>query len=117
MIAFENDSKSQSLVDYPKSKRYCAQCGLRFSKRRQPTIDHTFPKSKGGTNHDFNIKLMCKPCNLDKSDNLPSPDELRSILVRAIAYMQRKRSYRDLIAITKMITSIATELLKIKRLR
>lgn len=32
------------------------------------TIDHVFPKSKGGANHIDNYQLLCKICNEDKSD-------------------------------------------------
>ena len=34
------------------------------------TIDHIYPKSKGGKNHIDNYQLLCKVCNEDKSDNV-----------------------------------------------
>ena len=34
------------------------------------TIDHIFPKSKGGKNEIPNYQLMCKVCNEDKSDTV-----------------------------------------------
>jgi CRISPR/Cas system Type II protein with McrA/HNH and RuvC-like nuclease domain len=38
------------------------------------TKDHVFPKSKGGTNHDFNIVLACRQCNSAKDNNYPYYD-------------------------------------------
>ena len=34
------------------------------------TIDHIFPKSKGGENKLENYQLLCKVCNENKSDNV-----------------------------------------------
>jgi 5-methylcytosine-specific restriction endonuclease McrA len=35
------------------------------------TKDHVFPKSKGGSNDDFNLVLACKKCNSEKDDIFP----------------------------------------------
>jgi hypothetical protein len=35
------------------------------------TKDHSLPKSKGGTNDDFNLVLACKPCNNEKDSIFP----------------------------------------------
>jgi len=41
---------------------YCGTEGVRF------TIDHVFPKSKGGISSFENCVTACKPCNNDKGD-------------------------------------------------
>jgi len=35
------------------------------------TKDHVYPKSKGGTNHDFNLVLACRKCNSSKDNIFP----------------------------------------------
>ena len=35
------------------------------------TRDHIYPKSKGGTNHNFNIVLACRDCNGSKDNQYP----------------------------------------------
>lgn len=39
------------------------------------TKDHVVPKSRGGS-AERNVVLACKPCNGEKSDRLPTPEEL-----------------------------------------
>ncbi|MCK9369691.1 HNH endonuclease [Candidatus Dojkabacteria bacterium] len=34
------------------------------------TIDHMFPKSKGGANTKNNLQAMCSACNFEKSDDI-----------------------------------------------
>lgn len=36
------------------------------------TIDHIYPRSKGGPNHVTNYQTMCAPCNRIKSDRIES---------------------------------------------
>jgi 5-methylcytosine-specific restriction endonuclease McrA len=38
------------------------------------TKDHLYPKSKGGTNHDFNMVLACRKCNSEKDNIFPYYD-------------------------------------------
>jgi len=37
----------------------------------QATKDHAFPRSKGGTNHSFNLVLACRRCNNEKDSIFP----------------------------------------------
>ena len=62
----------------------CAYCGVPVTnveddeqKRERPkaggtpgsgVIEHIWPRSKGGTNHDANLTLACLSCNTKKSD-------------------------------------------------
>lgn len=54
-------------------KGICQYCYTKVSISNA-TKDHVFPKSKGGTNHDFNIVLACRDCNSAKDNNYPYYD-------------------------------------------
>lgn len=51
-------------------KGICQYC-LRKISISEATKDHWFPKSLGGTNHDFNLVLSCKRCNNHKDSTFP----------------------------------------------
>jgi len=46
----------------------CQYCG----SRRNLTLDHVVPKSKGGTHSWDNIVTACSPCNSRKGDRTPA---------------------------------------------
>lgn len=46
----------------------CAYCG----SRKNLTLDHIIPKSKGGQNTWSNLVTCCMKCNLKKADRTPS---------------------------------------------
>jgi len=52
----------------------CQACGkdglspLSTSDEFLSSIDHVIPLSRGGSNDDDNIQLLCLPCNLKKGD-------------------------------------------------
>ena len=54
-------------------KGICQYCYTKVSMSNA-TKDHVFPKSKGGTNHDFNIVLACRDCNSAKDNHYPYYD-------------------------------------------
>lgn len=45
----------------------CQYCG----SRKQLTLDHVIPRSKGGTNTWDNVVAACSPCNARKGDRTP----------------------------------------------
>ena len=45
----------------------CQYCGKEF-KAHELTLDHVYPKSKGGGKNFENIVCACKPCNTKKAD-------------------------------------------------
>ena len=49
-----------------KSDSYCWYCGNEFENKAELTIDHVFPRSKGGANDMDNIIMVCKTCNSSK---------------------------------------------------
>lgn len=46
----------------------CQVCGERPGIHRYLTIDHIVPKSKGGTNDEANLRVLCNRCNSGKKD-------------------------------------------------
>jgi len=60
--------KMCSIFDYT-----CQICHEKFDKK-DLTIEHIFPKSKGGTKEIENITLTCKYCNQIKKDIFPFYD-------------------------------------------
>lgn len=50
---------------YGVSGGFCGGCGVHFQKRNL-TVDHIVPKSKGGTDHQENLWLLCGACNSSK---------------------------------------------------
>ena len=49
----------------------CQYCGVKLGKR-QCTVDHVIPKSRGGKNKFDNVVCSCFECNNKKGDRLPS---------------------------------------------
>jgi 5-methylcytosine-specific restriction endonuclease McrA len=63
----------------------CQYCKDVFEKK-DLTIDHLIPKSKGGVTSWENVTTSCKSCNLKKADNIPEKLPIAE-----------KPSFRDLI--------------------
>ncbi|MBF4693314.1 HNH endonuclease [Fusibacter ferrireducens] len=55
---------------YQRDQGKCFHCGksIRFN---QTTLDHYFPKSRGGTEEFFNLVACCKFCNRMKKSVVP----------------------------------------------
>ena len=51
-------------------KHRCLYCRKRFTQKRQPTIDHVIPLTKGGRHDAGNIVAACRPCNSAKWNRL-----------------------------------------------
>lgn len=72
------------LLNIQDDRCYLCGCSITFDTA---TIDHFFPKSKGGGNSMENMFVSCMPCNSHKSDNIfETPDEARR-------FIQQKRGY------------------------
>ena len=55
---------------YKAYKGTCQYC-LNPIPLSQATKDHLYPKSKGGTDHVFNLVLACRKCNSEKDSTYP----------------------------------------------
>lgn len=61
---------------YQQTSGYCHVCHKKLSRRNHGVrgergawhVDHSRPRSKGGTHHLNNLRAACIECNLDKSD-------------------------------------------------
>lgn len=53
-----------------RDKKTCQYCGVKLA-RREGTMDHVTPRSKGGKTNWENIVLACVPCNVKKADKTP----------------------------------------------
>jgi len=59
---------------YRRDGHECVYCG----SKKELTIDHVIPKSKGGKNDWINLVTSCFKCNLKKADR--TPEEAKMIM-------------------------------------
>ena len=50
------------------SNRVCYICGKMIPQDQYPTLDHVYPKSKGGSEQKHNQRCCCKLCNDAKAN-------------------------------------------------
>jgi len=60
---------------FSRDKHTCVYCG----SKRNLTIDHILPKSRGGKNTWTNMVTCCSPCNRKKGDKTPEESNLKMI--------------------------------------
>lgn len=63
-----------------RDKHHCQYCNKALPKNSS-TIDHVFPKSRGGKTNYLNCVACCKDCNGRKGDHIP--EEVGMKLLRA----------------------------------
>lgn len=56
-----------------KSNEQCCHCGKKVYFGYGATIEHFIPLSKGGTNRNLNLVMLCKDCNSKKGDFIYNP--------------------------------------------
>lgn len=57
---------------FARDEHRCQYCG-----GRADSIDHVFPRSRGGGHHWENVAAACTPCNLGKRDRTPEEAGMR----------------------------------------
>lgn len=60
---------------YKRDNYQCVYCG----SRKDLTLDHVIPKSRGGTNDWMNLVTSCSKCNVKKSDKTPEEAKMKMI--------------------------------------
>jgi 5-methylcytosine-specific restriction endonuclease McrA len=58
---------------YRRDGHECTYCG----SKKNLTIDHIIPKSKGGQNTWMNLITCCSPCNRLKNDRTPEQANMK----------------------------------------
>lgn len=78
----------------------CNDCDVRAEMFH---IDHILPRSRGGSDEEENLQLLCPACNLRKGDSVDSPDDYPRLAKRQTLYTdiaadsltRAKRSQRE----------------------
>ncbi|TYC88534.1 DEAD/DEAH box helicase [Acetobacterium wieringae] len=73
--SYLNEAKSISDTVYKRyadenGGYYCASCGKKSKYKGVFQIDHILPMSKGGLTKLDNLQLLCRTCNMKKSDHI-----------------------------------------------
>jgi 5-methylcytosine-specific restriction protein A len=58
--------KKMTRLVMKRDKHECRICG----SKKNLQIDHIYPMARGGTNDLDNLQILCKKCNLKKSDKV-----------------------------------------------
>jgi 5-methylcytosine-specific restriction endonuclease McrA len=61
---------------FTRDKHQCQYCGSR-PERRDLTLDHVLPRSRGGVDSWENLVLACAHCNVKKSNRTPEEANMR----------------------------------------
>ena len=53
---------------FERDKKVCRHCLARIGFQHRWHVDHVVPVSKGGTNEEANLQLLCEACNMKKGN-------------------------------------------------
>jgi 5-methylcytosine-specific restriction endonuclease McrA len=67
---YQTKNKPNLRYLYKRYKGRCQICGDKFDMKDM-TIEHIYPKSKGGTKESYNVTLTCQTCNCKKAAIYP----------------------------------------------
>jgi 5-methylcytosine-specific restriction endonuclease McrA len=71
MTAQPGDASATQIASLLSNAKRCRYCGCWFGKKEK-TIEHFMPLSRGGTNQLSNLGVACRNCNNKKGAKLPS---------------------------------------------
>jgi 5-methylcytosine-specific restriction endonuclease McrA len=78
MNSTQKSKKKQKLIDDYGS--YCWWCGQCLPPEKL-TIEHLYPRSRGGSNSKENLRLACIQCNSKRGNSLYPPGWRKGICV------------------------------------
>ena len=73
IVAAAEDKDTRRRISREVRQRVWQRYGGRCAECKSDTyleFDHIIPVAKGGGNSDTNVQLLCRKCNLAKSDNI-----------------------------------------------
>ena len=71
-------SKTNRKLTYIRDNYSCVYCG----SKKNLTVDHIIPVSRGGSNELSNLMTLCVWCNSKKSDQMPKENKLHKLINR-----------------------------------
>ncbi len=66
-LSLRQFTENQKLRAYERQGGICPLCGKHYEYSEMQG-DHKIPWSQGGKTTDDNLQMLCRQCNLDKSD-------------------------------------------------
>jgi len=97
--AIDDDTRASFAAVLARDHHRCAYCGQPGAR----TVDHVFPKSRGGGDHYGNIVAACSDCNGRKADRTPEEADMPLLWVPRAPRTDQKRQqaiWRELIPTT-----------------
>lgn len=76
-----------------KSDHKCCHCGKKAFFKYGATVEHFIPISKGGTNRDINMIMLCKDCNAHKDNFIYRPKDYLPYLKQE--HLEKIQGYFD----------------------
>jgi 5-methylcytosine-specific restriction endonuclease McrA len=68
-----SDAKRRRVLERAGNRCENPACQAKGRKTNPLTIDHRFPRSKGGSDAIHNLQALCMRCNKRKADREPTP--------------------------------------------
>ena len=101
---------------YMRDRLICAYCGDKLLPMKA-TIDHIYPKSRGGLNIWENAVTACKPCNHFKADRTPEEAAMQLLYVPYVPTLAEKFILKNRHVLADQMTFLEAKVDKKSRLR
>lgn len=84
LIKKREKSGSKRFSIYKRDKFKCAYCGEKITDLSKLTLDHIYPKSRGGRNTPDNLVTCCYVCNHRKGDRTPEEARMKLLVPKSL---------------------------------